>query len=140
MSNIYSGSFYLSRVERKILGSVSWSPEIPSFEVRAMGGRARREKTRRAGSAGRQALNGVLPGCHGVRGRFVHRIDNRLAVDESPVRSENDQIAMAPDQNRPREISRVGSQTGYPTVAAEPENVRREAEHAGLFRRRTRDH
>jgi hypothetical protein len=47
----------------------------------------------RASSPADKALNGVLPGCAGVRGRVVRTIDDWLAVNEYPVGSENHQIA-----------------------------------------------
>jgi hypothetical protein len=48
---------------------------------------------RRAGFPADRTLNGDLPGCPGVRGRFVRTIDDWRVVDGYPVGSENDRIA-----------------------------------------------
>ena len=50
-------------------------------------------EARRAGPLAVKALNGVLPGCPGARGRFVRTIDYWLIINGYPVGSENDQIA-----------------------------------------------
>jgi hypothetical protein len=84
-----------------------------------MGGTARREKRGEPVPRPAETLNGVLPGCPGVRGRFVRTVDDWLIVDEYPAGSENDQIVWLLIRIARSKFLGLRGRTGYLSVSCQ---------------------